>query len=254
MEKIENVRQKSSVPKILNLIYPPTCGVCGKLNSDFLCKKCEKVLETEAIYGVDRYKNFSKENKIKKEIKRKIKQNKNLEIGSENRDKKYFNEHLYIFEYEGIIRRIILKYKFQDKAYLYKTFVNFLLKNKNFFEFIKKYDTIIPVPINRKRRALRGYNQSELIAKEIASFSNLKMETNCLFKIKDVIEQSKLNKEERQKNIQGVYELRNKEKLYKKKILLVDDIYTTGSTVNECSKVLRGAKPKQIGIFTIAKD
>ena len=234
MEKNKKMRQKSSVPKILNLIYPPICGICGKFNDDFLCPKCQKILENEAVFGIDKYE--------------KIKIEKNLQ------ERKYFNEHLYIFEYEGIIRRIILKYKFQDKAYLYKTFVNFLLKNKNFFEFIKKYDTIIPVPISRKRRALRGYNQSELIVKEIANFTNLKEESDCLFKIKNVIEQSKLNKEERQKNIQGVYELRNKEKLYKKKILLVDDIYTTGSTVNECSKVLRGAKPKQIGIFTIAKD
>ena len=234
MEKNKKMRQKSSVPKILNLIYPPMCGICGKFNDDFLCPKCQKILENEAVFGIDKYE--------------KIKIEKNLQ------ERKYFNEHLYIFEYEGIIRRIILKYKFQDKAYLYKTFVNFLLKNKNFFEFIKKYDTIIPVPISRKRRALRGYNQSELIVKEIANFTNLKEESDCLFKIKNVIEQSKLNKEERQKNIQGVYELRNKEKLYKKKILLVDDIYTTGSTVNECSKVLRGAKPKQIGIFTIAKD
>ena len=234
MEKNKKMRQKSSVPKILNLIYPPMCGICGKFNDDFLCPKCQKILENEAVFGIDKYE--------------KIKIEKNLQ------ERKYFNEHLYIFEYEGIIRRIILKYKFQDKAYLYKTFVNFLLKNKNFFEFIKKYDTIIPVPISRKRRAVRGYNQSELIVKEIANFTNLKEESDCLFKIKNVIEQSKLNKEERQKNIQGVYELRNKEKLYKKKILLVDDIYTTGSTVNECSKVLRGAKPKQIGIFTIAKD
>ena len=234
MEKNKKMRQKSSVPKILNLIYPPMCGICGKFNDNFLCLKCQKILENEAVFGIDKYE--------------KIKIEKNLQ------ERKYFNEHLYIFEYEGIIRRIILKYKFQDKAYLYKTFVNFLLKNKNFFEFIKKYDTIIPVPISRKRRALRGYNQSELIVKEIANFTNLKEESDCLFKIKNVIEQSKLNKEERQKNIQGVYELRNKEKLYKKKILLVDDIYTTGSTVNECSKVLRGAKPKQIGIFTIAKD
>ncbi len=234
MEKNKKMRQKSSVPKILNLIYPPMCGICGKFNDDFLCPKCQKILENEAVFGIDKYE--------------KIKIEKNLQ------ERKYFNEHLYIFEYEGIIRRIILKYKFEDKAYLYKTFVNFLLKNKNFFEFIKKYDTIIPVPISRKRRALRGYNQSELIVKEIANFTNLKEESDCLFKIKNVIEQSKLNKEERQKNIQGVYELRNKEKLYKNKILLVDDIYTTGSTVNECSKVLRGAKPKQIGIFTIAKD
>ena len=160
MEKNKKMRQKSSVPKILNLIYPPMCGICGKFNDDFLCPKCQKILENEAVFGIDKYE--------------KIKIEKNLQ------ERKYFNEHLYIFEYEGIIRRIILKYKFQDKAYLYKTFVNFLLKNKNFFEFIKKYDTIIPVPISRKRRAMRGYNQSELIVKEIANFTNLKEESDCL--------------------------------------------------------------------------
>lgn len=240
MKENKKVRQKSSVPKILNLIYPPTCGVCGKLNTEFLCKKCEKILESEAIFGVDKYKNIKKPKERKENIK--------------NNFNKYFDEHLYIFLYQGIIRRMILKYKFQDKSYLYKTFVNFLLKNENFFEFIEKYDTIIPVPISKQRKALRGYNQSELIAKEIASISNLELEIESLFKIKNVTEQSKLNKEERKINIQGVYKLINKEKLYKKKILLVDDIYTTGSTANECSKVLKEAKPKQIGIFTLAKD
>ncbi len=212
------------IEKLLNLVYPPTCGICGKLNNDFLCKKCEKILETEAIYGVD----------------------KALD--------KYFNKHLYIFAYQGIIRRIILKYKFQEESYLYKTFVNFLLKNENFFEKMEKYDTIVPVPISKKRQKERGYNQSELIAKEIANSSNLRLETECLFKTKNIIEQSKLNREERQKNIQRVYELVNLEKLYKKKILLVDDIYTTGSTVNECAKELMKAKPMKIGVFTLAKD
>ena len=132
--------------------------------------------------------------------------------------------------------------------------MNFLLKNENFFEKIEKYDTIVPVPISKKRKKKRGYNQSELLAKEIAYNANLVLEKESLYKIKDIVEQSKLNKENRLKNIQGVYELVNKEKLNKKKILLIDDIYTTGSTVNECSKVLREAKPKKIGVLTLAKD
>ena len=251
MEKIDKVRQKRPVPKILNLIYPPVCGICGKLNSDFLCKKCEKILETEAIYGIDKYKKIKITNKMKKERE----EIKKLDIANNCGDKKYYNEHLYIFLYSGIIRRIILKYKFQEEAYLYKTFVNFLLKNENFFEKIKKYDTIVPVPISKKRLKERGYNQSELIAREIAKSSiNFKLETECLFKTKNIIEQSKLNKEDRLKNIQGVYKIINKEKIYNKKILLVDDIYTTGSTANECARVLRKANPSKIGVFTLAKD
>lgn len=218
------------IEKLIDLIYPPTCGICGKLNQEFLCKKCEKILESEAAFGIDKYKKMK------------------------DMDKKYFNEHLYIFLYQGIIRKTILKYKFQESSYLYKMFVNFLLKNRNFYENIKKYDKIVPVPISRKRQKERGYNQSELIAKEIACSTNLTLETECLYKTKNIVEQSKLNKEERLKNIQGVYELVNKERLYKKKILLVDDIYTTGSTVNECARILDKAKPVEIGVFTLAKD
>ena len=77
---------------------------------------------------------------------------------------------------------------------------------------------------------------------------------NCLIKTKNIIEQSKLNKEDRQQNIQGVYSIQNKKIITNKKILLIDDIYTTGSTVNECSKILQQANPKKIGILVLAKD
>ena len=208
------------------MIYPPTCGICGKIDREFLCKRCYKKLENQAEFVIQKYKN----NEMK------------------------FKEHLYVFKYEGVVRRYILKYKFQDKSYLYKTFVNFLLKNEKFFEIIKSYDTIIPVPISKKRQKERGYNQSYLLAKEIAKKTGINIEINCLYKSKNIIEQSKLNKEDRVQNIQGVYELRNYKKIINKKIILLDDIYTTGSTVNECCKILKVASPNKIGVLTIAKD
>ena len=235
---------------ILDLVYPPVCGICGKFNREFLCKKCQKVLEAEAKFQIDQVDN----------------------------QEYFFENHLYIFKYEGIIRKLILNYKFNEKSFLYKTFVNFLLKNEKFFKILKSYDTIIPVPVSSKRMNERGYNQSELIANELVkqiteisskhdilsefltdqkdNIQKLKCEcvTDCLIKAKNIIEQSKLNKEQRQKNIQGVYILKNNEKLINKKILLIDDIYTTGSTANECCKVLQKAKPKKIDVFTIAKD
>lgn len=223
---MRHLRPVPFVPFVLNLIYPPTCGICGKLEPDFLCKKCEKQLESQAKFQIQ----------------------ENEKINN------YFQEHLYIFEYQGMIRKMILNYKFNDKPYLYKTIVNFLLKNEKFFQILKSYDTIIPVPISRKRRKERGYNQSELIAKEIAKKIEIDYNNQCLFKTKNIIEQSKLNREERQKNIQGVYELHNQEMLENKKILLLDDIYTTGSTVNECSKTLKQSGTKKIGVLTIAKD
>lgn len=177
----------------------------------------------------------------------------NVEIES-NITSRYFEELITMFKYEGIIRKIILDYKFNEKSYTYLTFTKFILKNKNVFEKIKSYDTIIPVPISKKRYKERGYNQSYLIAKEIAKNTDLEILNNCLIKTKNIIEQSKLNKEERKINIQGVYEIKNSALIKNKKILLIDDIYTTGSTVNECSKILNKGKTNKIGVLTIAKD
>ena len=237
--------------KITNLIYPQTCGICGKIATKTICPKCNKELKKQSEI------NILTENEIE-----------------ENFEERYFNELMYIFKYEGQIRQLIIDYKFNEKSYMYKTFVNFLLNNKKIFENIKKYDKIIPVPISKKRYKERGYNQSLLIAKEIVrqiskrrseidkkntikiskKQANLELVNNCLIKTKNIIEQSKLNKEDRQQNIQGVYSIQNKKIITNKKILLIDDIYTTGSTVNECSKILQQANPKKIGILVLAKE
>lgn len=227
MNKIFRIQEKIS-----NLLYPPICGICEKINKDALCPKCNLELKKQAEVNILQ----------KEEIEENIKK------------EKYFEELMYIFKYEGQVRKLILDYKFNEKSYLYKTFVNFLLKNEKIFENIKKYDKIIPVPISKKRNKERGYNQSMLIAEEIANKTNLELVNNCLIKTKNIIEQSKLNKEDRQQNIQGVYSLQNARLITNKKILLVDDIYTTGSTVNECCKILQQANPKTIGVLVLAKD
>lgn len=220
------MRQICTVPLVS--IYPPKCGICGKIYPKSLCNKCEV--------------------RLRKQLDANI-----VEEGQEIEDK-FFNELMYIFKYEGEIRKLILDYKFNDKSYIYLIFVNFLLKNEKIFENIKKYDKIITVPISKKRLKTRGYNQSYLIAKEIAKQTNLELVNNCLIKTKNIVEQSKLNKEERKQNIQGVYKLQNEKLIKNKKILLIDDIYTTGSTVNECSKILRQGEPTEIGVLVLAKD
>ena len=132
--------------------------------------------------------------------------------------------------------------------------MNFLIKNEKWFEILKTCDTIIPIPISKKRNKERGYNQSLLIAKELSKKLRIPVSSKCLYKIKNTIEQSKLNKSEREKNIQNVYELKNKEVLNNKTVLLIDDIYTTGNTVNEASKILKNANIKSIIVLVIAKD
>lgn len=211
---------------IIDMLFPQVCGICGKLNKEGLCNKCKINLEELVENG----------------------------IVNQSLEGMYFDELIYIFKYEGLIRKFILDYKFHEKPYMYISIVAFILKNKIIYEKMQNYDTIIPVPISKKRMKERGYNQSLLIAKKISQSLKIPLQTNCLFKTKNIIEQSKLNKEQRKENIQHVYELKNGEILYNKRILLIDDIYTTGSTVNECSKILQQGMPKKIDVLVLAKD
>lgn len=186
----------------------------------------------------------------------------------------FFDEHIYMFKYKNI-RKNILDYKFNDKSYYYKAFVNILLKDKKMCEILKSYDIIVPVPIHNKRRMERGYNQTELIAKELSRKINYCTNTiikikeqetlryeNILIKKNNTKPQSSLNKIQRAENAKNVYKLRkNKrmileyEKIKNKNILIFDDIYTTGATANECAKVINEElAPNKIGILTMAKD
>ena len=153
-----------------------------------------------------------------------------------------------------MIREKIIQYKFQDKSYIYNTFAKIILKNEKVCGLLKKYDIIIPVPIHRKRKLQRGYNQTQLIAKEIAKNIDIKLCDDVLVKSKNTIAQSKLNKNKRKQNIKNAFKVLNLEKIQGKNILLFDDIFTTGSTVNECSKILKKAGAKTVGVLTIAKD
>ena len=183
-----------------------------------------------------------------------LKAQSNFTVDDYRKTSSYFDEHIFLFNYNGEIRNAILNYKFHEKPYIYRTFVNFIENNKKICNEIKKYDIIMPVPISNNRIKYRGYNQSAILARKIASKLKIKYINNNLIKIKDNKPQSSLNYEERIKNVKDVYKLKNIIKVKNKNILIVDDIFTTGSTVNECSKVLLKSGANKIGIFTIAKD
>lgn len=208
----------------LYYFFPPICGMCGEINENYICNNC--------------YENIKK---IKKCV-----------INEYNN--RNFSKHLYIFRYEGIIRNKIIEYKFEDKGYLYKMFAKIILSDKKTCNFIKKYDVIIPVPISKKRKKKRGYNQSELVANELAQKLNQDIWTDIIIKKKDNKPQSELNKLERIKNVEDIYEINKPIEVKNKKVLLLDDIYTTGSTVNEIARKLKQNQTQEIGVITLAKD
>ncbi len=206
--------------KIINIIFPKCCGICGKIYKEWICPKCYYNLKNEL--------KFQKINK------------NNLKL-------------YYVGFYEGKIRKLLLKYKFNDSAYLSNTFAKIINKNQKFVEIIKGYDYIIPVPMFIKNKKIRGYNQTELLAKKMEKITGTKSLVNILIKSKQNKRQSELSEKERKENVKNVYCLVNEEKIENKKILLIDDIYTTGNTMKECVKTLKKGKPKKVDCFVIAK-
>ena len=160
---------------------------------------------------------------------------------------------LFVGFYEGKIRNLLLQFKFQEKAYIANFFAQVIKGNERFTEYLMGYDYVIPVPMHKNKKKCRGYNQAELLTKEISKAVGVKCLTNCLVKIKDNKIQSKLNKTQRKENVKGSYKIVDYTTILNKKILLIDDIYTTGSTAQACIKELQKAKPEQIDVLVMAK-
>lgn len=210
--------------KIIDTIFPPLCAICGELNKEYLCEKCNDNLNKISKVTVERCSNRN------------------------------FINHTYMFRYKDLIREQLIEYKFNNKPYYYKTFAKILINNKKMYDILKTYDIIIPVPLNNIRKKQRGYNQTELIAKELVkNFKNLEY-MDILIKTKNTVQQSTLNKQQRQKNLENVYKLRENTCINNKNILLFDDIYTTGTTANECAKILKTLGKNKISVLSIAKD
>ena len=111
-------------------------------------------------------------------------------------------------------------------------------------------DLIGFVPMNKDKQKLRGYNQAELIANELSKLTNITCK-NLFERVKDVTSQTKLTRQQRRENIKDAFKLIDR-KVKGLNILIVDDVFTTGATVNELSKLLKNAKVKNVYIITLA--
>lgn len=203
--------------KTLNeLVFPMEniCLMCKERNievKDFICKTC-----------------FSNLNIV----------NKKFAIESEDIEDIYYG-----LVYNRFIRDIIRHYKFNGKNYLYRPLGELILKT--YYQMDIKIDKIAYVPMYSRKEALRGYNQAELLAKYLSK----KLEKPLirdLIKTKNTPEQSHLNKMERIKNLKDSFKIKNNKSINGVRILLVDDIVTTGRTMSECSRILYEGGAKEV--------
>lgn len=114
-----------------------------------------------------------------------------------------------------------------------------------------KIDEIMPVPLHPSRRRKRGFNQAEIIAGELASLTGIPLRTDVLFRIKKTSPQKSLGRKERQANLKGAFAVSGTWKACKN-VLLIDDIYTTGATLERAAKMLRIAGAQNVYFLTVS--
>jgi ComF family protein len=129
------------------------------------------------------------------------------------------------------------------------------LARQAFFRFwdTDTIDLLVPVPLHLKRLRERGFNQAHLLIRRWAKLDQIPSDGLVLSRTRWTEPQTALSPKERQKNIKGAFAVENPEKIKGQRIVLVDDVYTTGSTVNECARVLMAAGAETVDVLILAR-
>lgn len=169
--------------------------------------------------------------------------------------KSSLDDHIAVglFEENNLLGKLIYAYKYNfitATLPIFKILIQkFLVENKNYFENVQM---IVPVPLHKRRFAERGFNQAEEIGKLLAHELNIPLQ-NILTRKVATKQQAKLHKQERTENIKNAFILQKGTDIKNKNIIVVDDVFTTGSTLGECARVLKENGAGQVRAFTLAR-
>lgn len=228
---------------ILDFIYPKHCVNCRKIG-DYVCPNCFVYLSFEegAICLVCKKSSVDGLTHPGCEAKYSI------------------NGAFSSLKYKGIVKKLIYRFKYNPyltglKDFLGDLFYEGLIQKEEFMRIYKKQNLVmVPIPLYKERLRRRGYNQSEILAKELSKKLNIKAE-NLLIRIKETNSQVGLKQKERQENISGAFKINpNSPISCRSNILLVDDVLTTGSTLLEAAKILKKNGVKNVWGITLARD
>ncbi len=155
--------------------------------------------------------------------------------------------------YEGLLLETIARFKFRGVSYLANP-LGALLAEFEDPEFpFGEFELLLPVPLHPQRLRFRGYNQSLLLARRISRHRSIPLNFTALVRTRPTQPQTQLSGPERQKNIRGAFAVRNPAAVQGKKVLLIDDVFTTGATVQECARVLLRAGADRVDVLTVAR-
>ena len=216
---------------IIDFIYPPRCCICGELigyaSKMTMCEKCR-----DSISYIDKGIDYSAT----------LKNKFNIEI--------YFDCGEAVFRYSDV-KSAIERFKYFGERNIGKSFAYLMYEHWKNNDKLKYADYLVSVPLNKARLKERGYNQAEYLANEFSKLTRIKHVHGAIKRIRDTKPQNLLDAKERVENVKNAFAVVN-ESIKGKTVLIIDDIFTTGSTINECAAALKKQGAAKVMFLTFS--
>lgn len=229
---------KKEGEKILDLLYPHTCPFCGEVTERRICRTCAREVW------------YIREPRCKKCGK---------PIRSESSEycfdclhtRHFYERGLSLWKHEKQVRTSIYRFKYQNRRIYSRFYTEELAKKFGKYVVGWRISLIIPIPLSRKRKKQRGFNQADLLAEGLSQLLGIMADTVHLQRTVDTIPQKELGNRERRENLKNAFWWTGKE-LSGRNVLLVDDIYTTGNTIDSAARSLKKAGAEKVYFLTIS--
>jgi ComF family protein len=244
---IDTKSAETSVKKILDFIFPPNCIICSEIDHSsrypFLCSRCIsdfKPILTPlcTICGSPFFSSDTERHTCLACLNSKPRFDGSRSAGI----------------YEGTLEKALKAFKYGRARQLAKPLADFILSRSESFIDEIHFDLVVPVPTGPRKLKERGFNQALLIARLISKKLGHHLNFENLYKSRETTPQVEFQINERRKNVQGSFAVRDSSVFENKSVLLIDDVFTTGSTLNECARVLKKeGKASEVYCLTAAK-
>ncbi len=231
-------KERKTEGGLLRLLYPHVCPFCGRVTAEDICNECR-----EKLYYIEEPRCM----RCSKPIR-----SKEQEYCYDcERHTRVYERGYALWVHKGDVQRAIYQFKYHNRRIYSRFFGKELLSR--YGQAVKKWDitTIIPIPLSRKRRRIRGFNQAELLARELGRGLGIPVDAKNLVRVRDTRPQKKMDAKERSLNLKRAFAWRGKGGIFGN-ILLIDDIYTTGSTIDAAARVLKENGAGKIYFLTIS--
>jgi len=225
----------------LSLLYPPRCLVCSRLGESGLCASCAaQIIPVTAPFCSVCGQTLAPDDGGCADCRRR---------------RPAFIRARAVGAYDGVLRHAIHQFKYRDRPQLAIPLGLLLTAYAREQAAVLnglQFDALLPVPMHPVRQRIRGYNQSERLARVLSQDLSLLLSTNALVRVRPTRPQVGLSAEARRTNLRGAFAVKRTEWVSGKTLLLVDDVVTSGSSLYECSVTLKAAGAKAVYALTLA--